>query len=179
MPARLPTYMHVCSTIITLLLFAFISVATGSFLDLVGVIVFAFTPIFAFEALASRQDGFAYCRRFGIFCRRGGAHGFFLRRGDESRECIQVATGHGFLLSLSTFGLDCNTILCRRRRQMVGLCNRAPMTSNASRPRLEVNVPIKASPPAKSSTSVAVSVPTLSGSPSPAPSLLSMNPTLK
>ena len=44
------------------------------------------------------------------------------------------------------------------------------MTSNASRPRLEVNVPIKASPLAKSSTSVAVSVPTRPGSPSPAPS---------
>lgn len=53
------------------------------------------------------------------------------------------------------------------------------MTSNASRPRLEVNVPIKASPLAKSSTSVAVSVPTRPGSPSPAPSRRSINPTLK
>ena len=96
---------YVCSNFITLLLFAFISVATGSFRPGRGHRFRVHANLCVRGSFASRQDGFAYFRRrFRIFCRRGGAHfddGFFFVEWDESRECIQVATGHGFLLFFS------------------------------------------------------------------------------
>ena len=58
-------------------------------------------------SFASRQDGFAYFRRrFGIFCRRGGAHGFFLRRvGRVARMHPSCHRARFLAVLLSTFGL--------------------------------------------------------------------------
>ena len=71
--------------------------------DLVGVIVFAFTPIFAFEALllAARMVLLTFVVVLEFFAAEVALTAFFFVEWDESRECIQVATGNGFLLFFS------------------------------------------------------------------------------
>ena len=98
MLARLPTYVRALLLLhyyylplLVLLLVRF---------DLVGVIVFAFTPIFAFEALllAARMVLLTFVVVLEFFAAEVALTAFFFVEWDESRECIQVATGHGFLL---------------------------------------------------------------------------------
>ena len=74
--------------------------------DLVGVIVFAFTPILAFEALllAARMVLLTFVVVLEFFAAEVALTlmtAFFFVEWEESRECIQVATGHGFLLFFS------------------------------------------------------------------------------
>ena len=102
--------MYVCSNFITLLLFAFISVATGSFQPGRGHRFRVHANLSVRGSFASRQDGFAYFRRrFGIFCRRGSAHfddGFFLRRvGGVARMHPSCHRARFLAVLLSTFGL--------------------------------------------------------------------------
>ena len=112
-----------CSTIITLLLFALLVLLLVRF-DLVGVIVFAFTPIFAFEALllAARMVLLTFkVVVLEFFAAEVALTAFSSSSGTSRANASKLPQGTVSCCSSLDIWTDRNTILCRRRRQMVGL----------------------------------------------------------
>ncbi len=101
--AREATYLLTCALLLLHYYYLPLLVLLLVRFDLVGVIVFAFTPIFAFEALllAARMVLLTFVVVLEFFAAEVALTALFFVEWDESRECIQVATGHGFLLFFS------------------------------------------------------------------------------
>ena len=101
--AREATYLLTCALLLLQYYYLPLLVLLLVRFDLVGVIVFALTPIFAFEALllAARMVLLTFVVVLEFFAAEVALTAFFFVEWDESRECIQVATGHGFLLFFS------------------------------------------------------------------------------
>ena len=101
--AREATYLRTCALLLLHYYYLPLLVLLLVRFDLVGVIVFAFTPILAFEALllAARMVLLTFVVVLEFFAAEVALTAFFFVEWDESRECIQVATGHAFLLFFS------------------------------------------------------------------------------